>query len=138
METGIEKTEKKVTKSDIQKRAMVEALEQSLGIVTNACRAVGITRKTHYEWLKLDEDYRNRVNDISEMALDFVESQLYKQIKEGEISPTIFFLKTKGKSRGYIERIEQEHSGGMENKLEIVIVDSGAPLRTRESDIDLD
>ena len=39
------------------KKAMIEALEQSLGIVTTACKKVGINRKTHYDWLKNDEDY---------------------------------------------------------------------------------
>ena len=40
------------------------------------------------------------------MALDFAESQLHKQIQNGEVSSTIFYLKTKGKKRGYIERQE--------------------------------
>jgi transcriptional regulator of acetoin/glycerol metabolism len=42
------------------KKAMIEALEQSLGIVTTACKKVGINRKTHYDWLKTDEDYAAR------------------------------------------------------------------------------
>jgi transcriptional regulator of acetoin/glycerol metabolism len=30
------------------KKAMIEALEQSLGVVTTACKIVGISRNTHY------------------------------------------------------------------------------------------
>lgn len=92
---------------------MIEALEKSLGVVTTAAEQVGISRKTHYEWLKTDEDYKEAVESISDMALDFAESQLYKQIKEGEVTSTIFYLKTKGKKRGYIERTEVEQSGGL-------------------------
>ena len=40
------------------KRATVEALEKALGVVSVACRAVGISRDTHYRWLREDEDYK--------------------------------------------------------------------------------
>ena len=85
---------------------MIEALEKSLGVVTTACKSVGISRQTHYEWYKEDESYRKQVDDIADIALDFAESQLHKQIQNGEVSSTIFYLKTKGKKRGYVERTE--------------------------------
>ncbi len=91
---------------DIIKTSMIEALEKSLGIVTTACKTVGIARQTHYNWMKDDEEYSNAVKSIEDIALDFAESQLHKQIRDGEVSSTIFFLKTKGKRRGYIERQE--------------------------------
>ncbi len=90
---------------DIEKRAMIEALEKSLGIVTTACKTVGISRQTHYNWLN-DPAYKEAVDSIADIALDFAESQLHKQISNGEVSSTIFFLKTKGKKRGYVERTE--------------------------------
>jgi hypothetical protein len=95
-----------MTNSDINKKAMINALEKSLGIVTSACKAVGIARETHYRWMREDEDYSTSVKSIEDIALDFAESQLHKQISNGEVSSTIFFLKTKGKKRGYIERQE--------------------------------
>ena len=98
------------TKNDIQKAAMLEALEKSLGIVTSACKSVGISRNTHYTWLKQDDIYKEAVEDIENIALDFAESQLHKQIKRGNTAGTIFYLKTKGKKRGYIERMETENT----------------------------
>lgn len=98
-----------VTNSYITKKAMLDALEKSLGIVTTACKSVGISRQAHYRWMEKDEKYKAAVNDIENIALDFAESQLHKQIQSGEVSSTIFFLKTKGKSRGYVERTEHEH-----------------------------
>lgn len=97
---------------DTRKKAMVEALEKSLGIVTTACKSCGVARSTHYEWLKDDEEYKTEVEGIADIALDFAESQLHKQIQKGEVSSTIFYLKTKGKKRGYIEKSELGFTDG--------------------------
>ena len=99
------------TSSDIQKRAMLEALEKSLGIVTTACKQVGIARSTHYEWYSTDKEYKAAVDGIADIALDFAESKLHKSIESGSDTATIFYLKTKGKKRGYVERQEIQHEG---------------------------
>jgi len=91
---------------DVQKKAMVQALEKSLGIVTKACKVVGISRQTHYNWMEADADYKTAVEELSDVALDFAESKLHKLIDEGNPAATIFYLKTKGKNRGYVERQE--------------------------------
>lgn len=96
------------THTDTQKKAMVSALEKSLGIVTTACRNVGIARDTHYRWLRDDDGYRKEVESIEGIALDLAESKLHEEILGGNTAAIIFFLKTKGKRRGYIERSEVE------------------------------
>lgn len=95
-----------MTKSYINKKALLEALEQSLGVVTTACKKVGISRNTFYKYYKSDSKFKKAVDDIENIALDFVESQLHKQISDGNTTATIFYLKTKGKNRGYVERQE--------------------------------
>ena len=97
-----------LNKTDTKKGLMLEALEKSLGIVSTACKMVDISRQTHYAWLKADEEYKKAVDSIQDGVLDFAESHLYKLVKEGNPAATIFFLKTKGKKRGYIERQEIE------------------------------
>ena len=113
-----------MTNTDITKKAMLEALEKSLGIVTSACKSVDISRETHYRWLREDADYKAAVEALSDVALDFAESQLHKQIKEGNSTATIFFLKTKGKKRGYVERQELDVSTGKMFQIEVLGEDS--------------
>jgi hypothetical protein len=96
-----------------KKRAMLEALEKSLGVVTTACKQAQISRDTHYRWLKEDKDYRVKCKDMENVALDFAESQLHKQIMKGNPLSTIFFLKCKGKKRGYIEQQDIKVTGNM-------------------------
>ena len=93
---------------------MLQALENSLGVVTVACKQTGTPRSTYYKWLKEDKEFANAVKEIENIALDFGESQLHSQMKDGNTSATIFFLKTKGKKRGYVERSELDLSSGDE------------------------
>jgi hypothetical protein len=88
------------------KEAMLAALEQTLGIVTAASKLAGIHRDTHYEWMKKDQSYAAKVEALEGIAIDFAESKLHGSIKSGNVTAIIFFLKTKGRDRGYIERLE--------------------------------
>ena len=123
----------------LKKSAMLKALESTLGVVTSACKIVGIDRTTHYRWLQDDEEYKLQVEALTEVAVDFAESQLFELIKgahrevstpDGEVirvqdapntSATIFYLKTRGKKRGYVERTEL--AGVSDAPVQIVIND---------------
>jgi len=94
------------------KKTMLENLEKALGVVTVAAHNTGIHRATHYNWLEADEDYCAKVTALKEVTIDFAEAQLHKLIKEGNVAATIFFLKTQGKRRGYIERQEVTGADG--------------------------
>ena len=115
----------KKTNIDILKKQIVEALEKSLGIVTTAVKTVGIHRSTFYNWYNDDEEFRKEVDGISDIALDFAESQLHKQIQGGNPTSTIFYLKTKGKRRGYVERQEITGADGSPTSFKIEIIDTG-------------
>jgi len=90
----------------IKKKALLNALRESLGVVTAACEALGFRRQLHYEWLAEDPEYAREVARMDDIALDTIESALHKRIKEGSDAAIIFALKTKGKKRGYVERTE--------------------------------
>jgi len=96
-----------------QKEAMLDAMEKNLGIVTDSCRQIGISRDTHYRWLKEDKQYKKAIKDIENVALDFAESALHQQIKKGNPLSTMFYLKCKAKKRGYIEQQEVKVTGNM-------------------------
>jgi len=123
------KKAKPSTKIDKRKKAMVVALEKTLGIVSLAAKEAKIDRTTHYLWMDKDEEYRKQVEEIAETAIDFAESSLFKRMKEGSDTAMIFYLKTKGKKRGYIERQEIQSEfvtppGGRR----IVLIEEGSEL----------
>lgn len=102
-----------------KKDLVISKLEESRGVVTIACKNAGVSRSAFYEWLKDDADFAARVEDAREQAVDYVEGKLFDLIDGKDTTATIFFLKTRGKSRGYVER--QEVTGADSQPLKIQI-----------------
>lgn len=98
------------TDTSIRKKKVLKSLQKHYGIVSHACKESHIERHTFYKWKKEDPQFNARVNEIDECALDEIESIAHKMIIEDRnASVTIFYLKTKGRKRGYIEKQEVEH-----------------------------
>ena len=76
--------------------------------VTATCKALGINRTTFYNWRKRSERLDAMLEEVEESIIDYAESKLVEHIQEGDTTCLIFFLKTKGKKRGYVERVEQD------------------------------
>ena len=95
-----------VTLSD-KKKKFLEILEENNFNVSETCKLNNISRQTYYRWLK-DEKFSQLANDLKEVETDGVESALHKLINAGNPAAIIFYLKTKGKNRGYIEKQEFE------------------------------
>jgi|GEM_PF-2382416 len=88
------------------KQQLLQALERSLGLITPACKEVGITRQMYYLYYNNDDDFRKAVDDINDITIDFVENQLFRKIKDGDTQAILFFMKYKGRKRGYTDTID--------------------------------
>ena len=88
------------------KKELIKAMEQCHGVVSDACLSVGVSRVTYYDYYKNDPNFKESVDQVESIVLDYVEGKLFKLIDKGDVASTLFYLKTKGKKRGYIERNE--------------------------------
>lgn len=86
--------------------AMLTALKLNSNNISVSCKSIKIARQTHYDWVNNNPIYSQAYHDITESVIDYVESSLLKNIKDGNVTAQIFFLKTKAKHRGYVERTE--------------------------------
>ena len=111
-------------KEHIKKKMLIESLENSLGIVSTACSKANISRSSFYKWYKEDKEFRKKVDEIDNVKLDFVESQLFKNIQKEKERSIIFYLQHKGHKRGYIQKQSINLTSNEEdiNKIEIEIV----------------
>jgi hypothetical protein len=106
----------------IKKEQFLEALEKSMGIMSQAAKKIGVDRTTPYKWMREDEEYDARVKELLNVSLDFVEGKLFEAIDKNNITGIIFYLKTKGKQRGYVERHELAGVDDKELKVEIEVI----------------
>jgi len=107
---GIFVTQNKVESNNIlhKKNLLVDAMIKTLGNVSKTCDMLGVSRTMFYDYYNNDLEFKNKIDDIKNIALDFVEDKLINKIKEGDTIAILFYLKTQGKKRGYIERVENE------------------------------
>ena len=115
---------------DSIKKKMLERLSDRMGNISKACTDCNIGRSTHYLWLESDAEYKAEVESLTEGLIDHVEDKLIEKINgvsiakgvddDGkpivyDVPPSdtaiIFFLKTRAKKRGYIEKVQTELSG---------------------------
>lgn len=107
----------KASKTAQNKEALLAALEKTLGIVAPACVAANLSRETYYNYYDTDPEFKAKVDALSNLQLDFVESKLLESIQNGSDNLIQFYLKTKGKKRGYGEQQLPETPGNTTRKL---------------------
>jgi hypothetical protein len=91
--------------------------------ISAACEAANISRRTYYDWKEQDEEFAQSIIEVDEARIDYVENKLFENIDGNKTNEILFYLKTKGKNRGYVERQEHQIDGGFPTKIEIEIID---------------
>lgn len=97
------------------KEQFIKAIENSGGYVSLIADRVGCHIDTVYQWKARDEDVATAIKREKIKQVDFAEGKLQSLIKKENPTAIIFYLKTQGKDRGYVER--QEVAGVAESPL---------------------
>ena len=87
-------------------RAAHGLLATTAQILTKVGGGRKITRQAVSGRIKRSPELREVAEQAAETLTDLAEQELYKLIKQGYKTAIIFYLKCKGKDRGYIERQE--------------------------------
>lgn len=65
-----------------QRDAFLEHFRQH-GNISAACKHIGISRRTHYLWMKEYEDYAQKFNEACEAAVDAMEQEAVRRAVDG-------------------------------------------------------
>jgi len=87
-------------------------LDSNDGNISQVCRLMGVTRRTYYNWIVEDEEFKASVADVREGMIDFTESKLLEAIDGGDVGSIKFFLQTQARHRGYGKKTEHVGPGG--------------------------
>jgi hypothetical protein len=82
-------------RTKINKERLLKALESSLGVVTTALKATDLSRTNFYKWMKEDEEFAQKVQDIQNIENDFIKSKYYECVKDKVPSVVIHAAKTR-------------------------------------------
>ena len=107
---GHERSMKSAPKFTVEQVA--EALRESAGIRSAAARKLSCSVSTITNYVARHPELAGTEAEIVESNLDKAETQLLKAIASGNLAAIIFYLKCKGKGRGYVERTQVEGTGG--------------------------
>jgi hypothetical protein len=80
------------------------AVTELSGNVAAVAKRFGVARQSVADLIDRRPALRTVARDAREGMLDNAESALYRAVLAGEAWAVCFFLKTQGKSRGYVER----------------------------------
>lgn len=114
---------------------IMEALAATKGLVYLAAKRLGCKPDTIYARVRTSPDVAACLKQQRGEIVDTGELSLYNAVLKGESWAVQFVLKTLGKDRGYVERTEQQVTGGlvMEIVEEVAHVGHDAPATNGEA-----
>ena len=89
------------TERDLKRDEVIEALKKNLGKVSLAAKFLKVPYKKVKEFIDKDLKVREELTAIEERLLDVAEAVILNAIKEGDVEVAKWYLKHKGKRRGY-------------------------------------
>ena len=95
MRTGLNR------KGRIAVNEIIRVLELELGMINGAATRLHVSPNTLKRFIQGNAKVQEALHEIQERTLDLVETKLLKMIEEGNERAIFFFLKTKGKGRGF-------------------------------------
>jgi len=90
---------------------LLKAIKGSAGIMSTIAKKLNCDWHTAKKRIDENDDALKAYNNENENVLDLAESKLIENINDNDNTAIIFYLKTKGRNRGYVERQEIAHSG---------------------------
>lgn len=90
------------------KEQLLEAIKDSYGIISKVAKILDCSWATAETYINKWKETISALKDENEKVLDLAESKLIVNINSGDMSAIKFILATKGKKRGYVEKIQQE------------------------------
>jgi len=113
---------KELEKTTRKKALFLTHFTKTKGVITPAAKAAGITRRTVLNWRKEDKAFNELFLEAENQAVEYVESEMLKQIKKGNTTLTIFYLINRSKGRWEnTQKIEHKADESQMSKIDTLL-----------------
>jgi len=93
-------------RKNIKLEEIESALRTTSGNVSAAARGLSIGRATLYRRIAESKTLQQVLVDAREELVDLAETMLRRNVMDGNMQAIMFALRTLGKNRGYVERVQ--------------------------------
>lgn len=116
--------ERDLSRSKFTPEQVIQAIKTARGMVTAAAEVLQCDRNTVYSYRDRFPEVAAALDKANELQLDTAELNLFKCIDRSEPWAICFYLKTKGRKRGYVERHEVVGPMSMEDLVKLITEDA--------------
>lgn len=102
-------------RTKIDKKDLIKIFKAKLCNISATCDAANISRQTFYSYMEKDKKFETAVENAKEGLIDFAETKMMEGINNGDSSLIQFFLRTKGRKRGYDPATTLKINGAVAN-----------------------
>jgi len=94
--------------SKLNRKTVEKAITDGFGILTEAAKKCKVKRKVLHDFLELKEngDLKQQLIDQEEAVLDLAEQKLIESMDQSKAWAIKYYLSTKGRKRGYMQKTE--------------------------------
>jgi hypothetical protein len=116
-------------------KEFIDAIPHTGGVITLIAQKVGCVWNTAKKYIDTHPTVKQAYDDEVESILDMGEAKLFEAVKDGEFQAIKYLLSTRGKKRGYVERIEQDVTtkGESLNTIGVRLIDYRVGIAEAES-----
>jgi len=98
-------------KDQYSAQQFIDAIPGTGGIISVIARRIGCDWNTAKKYVTTYATVKAAYDAEREVVLDMAESKVIEMMKDKDGTMLRYYLSTKGKGRGYVERQELEHTG---------------------------
>lgn len=115
-------------------KQVIDALQATKGMVSLAAKKLGCEPNTIRNYIARHSTVAEACKEIREATVDIAELKLFTAIQNGEAWAISMYLKTIGRDRGYIDRLDHYHHQVRE-AIKQLAEDRGLPMDEVEEEL---
>jgi Bacterial regulatory protein, Fis family len=107
----------------VSKKALIDAIKDSGGIITDIAARLGVDRKTIYNRLQADQELVDLLEEERDHCLDIAESHIRAALIKGDLKICAWYLQCKGRDRGYAPANNSDSDiNGIEPRAKVILL----------------